>query len=201
MKIKFLFPIALACFAVVCESRGTGAAAGAQAAPAPLPATAQTPQTTQTPQAAPAPGTQDIVTNNSGNNPNNPNMRGGINGRENRDVNGEGRGVYLNGTYYRNGTYGYNTNLGTGSGYANTNSFYWTTNPPEPRYNQGNTTQLPGNALPTPITLPSQSPGNSTPPPVNSVPPPVNSTPPADNSTPPPVNSTPPPVNSTPPQS
>lgn len=121
----------------------------------------------------PAPGTPTNSINNSS-------MAQRMNGNRingDRDVNGEGRGVYQNGTYYRNGTYGYNMNAGTTSGYANTNTLYWTTNPPDP--NQRNTTEVPGNVLPTPITLPS-APSGATPPPVNSAPPPVNSTPPAN---------------------
>jgi hypothetical protein len=185
MRTKIHFLLAIAALPVI--GNGAEGSVGASTSPGtPSPAaqpsaTAQAPGTT-----TPVPG----ATSNSAIN----HMQGGINRNGDRDVNGEGRGVYQNGYYYRYGTYGYNTNDETHSGYANTNSFYWTTNPPEPGDNQRNTTQVPGNALPAPITLPSASPGGS------SQPPPVNSTPPPANSTPPPANSTPPPVNSTPPQ-
>jgi hypothetical protein len=158
MKTRILSIIALAALPVIGSGAGTGV--GPSTSPGTLSPAAQPSATAQAPGTTmPAPGTP----NNSINNTNNSNAQGGVNGsgvNGDRDVNGEGRGVYLDGTYYRNGTFGYNTNLGTSSGYANTNSFYWTTNPPEPR-DQHNTTRLPGNALPTPITLPSAPAGST----------------------------------------
>ncbi|HEY1787047.1 MAG TPA: hypothetical protein VGJ73_02775 [Verrucomicrobiae bacterium] len=170
--MKILLFITLAAFPVMCWATGGAAPAGAPATAAPTPLASQ-----QNPTPTPAPGTP----SNNPQNTTNPNLPGGVNGvngingagNAGSSVNGGGNGVYQNGFYYRNGTYGYNTNLGT-SGYANTNSLPWTTNPPEPGYERQ---QVPGNALPTPINLPANSavaqpPGVNLQHPTNAPPPP-----------------------------